>query len=112
MRYNLKHFKLQLKKNNWYIVEETKEHVYMSTSKEGYLDKLAIFCYVLPEERVVLHYGIWAYLLSYIHMRAIDGYVKTKYGKKFRHYACDYDQIVPFMYGKIDLKKTDLQRIY
>ena len=113
MRYNLKHFKSQLKKNNWYIVEDVADsHVYMSTNAEGYMDRLTIFCYILPEERVVLHYGIWSYVFALHHMRAIDGYVKTKYGKKFTHYACSYDQIVPFMYGKIDLKKTDLKRIY
>lgn len=112
MRYNLKHFKNLMKTRGWYIVEETKDHVYISTVKEGYLDRLAIFCYVLPEDGVVLHHGIWAYVFALRHMVPINGYVKAKYGKKFTHYACNYDQIVPFMRGEIDLDKRDLQKIY
>lgn len=94
MIYNLKYLKNKLKEYKWFIVMGDSKRLFISRSPEPTVDRLTIYCMVDIKTGKVYHWGVWAFMLPHLHLRVIDGYLKRKYGKKFKHYSAERDHIL------------------
>lgn len=109
-KYKLDYMQDRLEKLEWYHVVEGRigDFVYFSSNKTGYMDRLTPFFIILPQEKIVLHYGISSYLLAYKHARAVKGYIKTRYKTPFIHYRCSYEEMRKFI--RMELKHEDMDK--